>query len=697
MNDFHVNLRKKNFLPFVGASIFSVIVNPLWGIFDYFLEPGLWFLFLKFRLGTALLHIISLIVISRPKFRHFSIEGIWLLAVSIELEIALMFPFLETNIYPYTLGFTLPFLIITIITAIPFLYSLSAMAISVLAFIVGFYVRPYPISFEETLFLSFFVSTSFGVGLLSSFLNYRIVKNEYYMHKKLDQLKSNFFANITHEFRTPLTLILGPVQNLLEKYPNSEDNQDYNLIKKNALRLQNLINQLLDLSRMESGKLTLHASRQNIVGLSKSILSTFESHAVTRNIELTFKSSFQRQELYIDFDKYEKILTNLLFNAFKFSEDGSEIILSISKNEKHVSIEIEDRGIGIAPDQLTHVFERFYQVEAGSTRSYEGSGIGLALVKELVDLHYGQISVKSVPGIGTTFTLKFLLGTGHLSKSELIDNPETKSTFVNAIFTDSEDVESLSEHNGELPCVLVVEDNLDMQKYINSFLSNDYHILFANDGLEGFQTAKDKIPDLIICDVMMPVMNGFELCRNLKTDFKTSHIPLIMLTAKADIQDKLKGLESGADEYLYKPFSGKELTVRTRNLLEQRRKLQQKFATNIFISPSKLDIGHTDKTFLDEVLNTIQKNIDNPDFHVDDLADKMSLSRVHLHRKLKALVDKSTTEFIRSYRLQHAAKLLSEKNYNVGEIAFRVGFNNLSYFSDSFKKQYGVLPSDYVK
>ncbi len=508
-------------------------------------------------------------------------------------------------------------------------------------------------------------------------------------------MKSKFFVNIARELRAPLTLILGPVQRLLEKYPKTDDSTEYKVIQKNGLRLQNLINQLLDLSKMEAGKLTLKAAETDIIALSKAILSTFESHAHKRHITLKFKSKFKSLGMYLDFDKYEKILINLLFNAFKFSEDGTEISITIFRKDKNISVQVIDQGIGIAADQIGHIFERFYQVEASSTRSYEGSGIGLALVKDLVELHYGQIEVESLPGKGTTFRMLFPMGKDHLSENEFSKLNDNKKIRINSLLTDEDDVAPLSEPDAGLPLILIVEDNADMRKYIHGFLKNNYSVIFANDGLEGYEKAKDKTPDIIVSDVMMPKMDGFEMCGKLKTDIKTSHIPIIILTAKADEEHKLEGLEIGADDYLFKPFSGKELRVRIKNLLEQRRQLQQKFATSVFISPHKLDVGKTDKSFLDDVLSAIDTNISNPDFHVDDLASKVALSRPQLHRKLKALVNKFTTEFMRSYRLQKAATLLSEKVYNIGEIAFRVGFSNLSYFSDCFRKQYGVLPSDY--
>ena len=697
MVNFLESLRRKNYPSFVGVTIFAVIVNPLWAVFDYYLEPDNWVLFLKFRLVTACIHIINLLIISKKKYRRYSLEGIWLLTVSIQVEIALMFPFLEDNLYPYTLGFTLPFIIVTIITSIPLAYTFSAFLVTVAAFVLAMYFRPDPLTTNEIVFLVFFISTSLGVGVFSSFLRYRIERKDYQTRRKLDELKSNFFANITHEFRTPLTLILGPVNSLLEQARDPVIREEYNLIKRNALRLQNLIDQLLDLARMEAGKLQLHAAPQDIVSLSREIFATFESHAIHRNIGLVFSSSCSNQAVYLDFEKYEKILTNLLINAFKFSDDGSEIRLSLSKTDSHVEVIVADEGIGISEDQMEHIFDRFYQGQTGNTRSYEGSGIGLALVKDLVELHHGRISVQSRPGHGAEFKVSFFTGRAHLSRDETARHGKTRHTIVDSLLTEPGVIESYTSDSSDLPRILVVEDNYDMQLYLQRFLGHDYEMLFAGDGAEGLAIAREKMPDLILCDVMMPVMDGFELCHQLKTDVKTSHIPLIMLTARGGVRDKLQGLESGADDYIKKPFSGKELKVRIKNLMTQRRRLQKKFASSVLVNPGELGIGRVDQAFLSNALHILEDNLDDPEFRVVKLAEALALSRGQLHRKFKALVNQSVSEFIRSYRLERAAAFLNDKTHTVGEIAFRVGFNNLSYFSECFKKKYGVPPSEYPK
>jgi len=541
-------------------------------------------------------------------------------------------------------------------------------------------------------------------------LNRVQLRNESVHLKEVDKLKSHFFANISHEFRTPLTLILGPIQKLIENKPLPEDKKQFNLIQRNALRLQRLINQLLDLSRLEAGKLQLRAVELDIIKLSKTFVATFESHAERRNIKLSFTSALQVQNIFLDFDKYEKIITNLLSNAFKFSDDGTEILMSLDKldteeglfNNGCVSISIKDQGIGIVPDNESRIFERFYQVDASETRGYEGSGIGLALVKELVELHHGTISLKSEPGSGSIFSVCLPLGKEHLSDNEIVDMPldevkmDTKSLPIST--TDQEaisDVFNGTEHN--MPLLLIVEDNKDVRQYIGGFLEKEYKLLFAENGKAGFKKAFKHIPDIIVSDVMMPEMDGFEMCTQLKMDTRTSHIPVILLTARAGQESKLQGLETGADDYLIKPFDAKELQVRVHNLVEQRRLLQEKLNLLSTFNPQKLDMNEIDRSFLGNAIHVIGENINDVSFSTDIFASKMALSRSQLFRKIKSLTGKSTTEFIRHIRLQHAADLLKKKQGNVSEVAFEVGFNNLSYFTESFKKQFGILPSDYVK
>lgn len=523
--------------------------------------------------------------------------------------------------------------------------------------------------------------------------------------QELDHLKSKFFANISHEFRTPLTLILGPIEQFISEPGLEKYRKTFVRIKDSARRLLGLISQLLDLSRLEAKELTLEASQTDIVKITRAITSAFESMALYRKIKLNFQSSVEKLVVWLDRDRYEIIITNLLSNAFKFSKDATSIMMELYQkppSEKFpkgsVEIKVTDQGLGIAEEKIEKIFNRFYQAEDDLSRSYEGSGIGLALVKELVDLHHGTIKVESKPAAGTVFTVELHLGKTHLRECEMVLNPVSSgiaSTELSSI--KNEDIIVESSDATEKPTILIVEDNTDMQQYISEILEETYNLTLTCNGRQGLQVAMEKIPDLILSDVMMPEMNGMQMCKKVKTDTLTSHIPVILLTARAGEESKLDGLETGADDYLEKPFSKKELLVRVRNLIEQRKLLRIKFSEIISLKVSDMDITQSDKSFLTTVINCIEKNITNENFSVDQLAKEIFISRTQLHRKLTALSGKNATEFVRGYRLAKAAELLSKKQCNVSQAAYETGFNSLNYFSKVFKEQFGVLPSEYAK
>jgi signal transduction histidine kinase/DNA-binding response OmpR family regulator/streptogramin lyase len=535
-------------------------------------------------------------------------------------------------------------------------------------------------------------------------LNRIFLRNESDRLKELDQLKSRFFANISHEFRTPLTLILGPLQKLIQNQTENDRNKDYNLIHRNALRLQRLINQLLDISRLEAGKLKLNAREYDIVALTRAIVANFESHAKKRNICLTFNSTLKTQNAYLNFDKFEKILTNLLSNAFKFSDDDTTISVSLDKlsdsktsfKEGFARLCIQDQGIGVKKEHIDKIFQRFYQVDDTATRGYEGSGIGLTLVKEMVDLHYGTIAVKSEPGKGTTFIVCLPLGKSHLNIEEIEQLP------VDEIKVPDEPLDEtvlriLNENTDQLPLVLIVEDNIDVQQYIGSFLEEDHNLIFADNGKEGLDRAIQEIPDLIISDVMMPVMDGIELSTELKSDERTSHIPVILLTARATVEDKVEGLETGADDYLQKPFDVHELKVRIKNLIEQRKLLKEKFAQEDGFLISKISKTPADERFVNRMMDIISDNISEPTFKIESLSKEIGMSRMQLHRKIQGLFGQSPGQFLRSLRLKQSAELLKNVTGNISEIAYDVGFESPAHFTSSFRRHFGITPSEYQK
>ncbi len=553
------------------------------------------------------------------------------------------------------------------------------------------------------------------------------IRNELRMNRfearklqEIDTMKSRFFSNISHEFRTPLTLILGPLNQMLSQTKSTEKKQVLKLMQRNARRLQRLINQLLDLSKFEAGKMTLHTRPQNIVTLLNRIVQSFESQAKLKGIELKFNSEQDEIIAYIDQDKIENIFYNLLSNALKFTAAGGVVEVTVASPEQYLEasggatptrphspssthlfrVTVHDTGVGIPPDRLEKIFDRFYQVDDSYTREHEGSGIGLALTKELVELHHGNIEVQGELNRGTTFTVYLPLGKSHLKPEEIVAGMPAEEILTEIELSEgsepADDSLPPSQHKA-LPLVLIVEDNRDMRSYLQDCLAGDYRIIEAADGEDGLHRAVDKIPDLIISDVMMPRMDGFEMCSRLKSDERTSHIPVILLTARASAESKIKGLELGADDYLIKPFDRTELLVRAKNLIEQRRKLREKFSRNIFLQPRDITISSYDQRFLQRAMNIVEQNIPDPDFHVDHFCKAVGMSRTQLHRKLRSLTNQSTTEFIRSLRLRRAAILLEKHYGNVTEIAYEVGFNKPSYFTECFRKQFGQLPSEYMK
>ncbi|MGB1242361.1 MAG: hybrid sensor histidine kinase/response regulator transcription factor [Chitinophagales bacterium] len=543
-----------------------------------------------------------------------------------------------------------------------------------------------------------------GILFYSLFDKVNRIRNEKRRFEELDHLKSRFFANISHEFRTPLTLVLGPVEQVMKKQKNEQDKTLLQMAHRNAQRLLQLINQLLDLSKLEGGKMELKASKQNFIPLLKGITLSFESYADRKDIRLHFASQKNEIKLYIDPDKIEKIFYNLLSNAIKFTNEQGEIAVLLTEQKEWVEIQVQDSGIGIQASRLPHIFNRFYQVDSSETREQEGTGIGLALVKELVELHKGHIRAESTITKGTTFTILLPKGKKHLKESEILEEVIPLIKKKNNLSTSTilqDDNSNVTPtglpFNKTLPTVLVIEDHADVRAYIRQYLMASFQVLEAINGQEGIEKALEHLPDLIISDVMMPKKNGYEVCQTLKTDQRTSHIPVILLTAKAAQEEKLEGLETGADDYLVKPFDTKELEVRARNLIEVRRKLRKQFANSPIIEPATIQTNPVDQAFLEKVCTTIEAHLSDEQFGVEVLAEAVGMSRVHLNRKLKALTDQSANKFIRNLRLQKAAELLRQKTGNVSEIAFEVGFSSTSYFVKCFRDKYGVTPGNFLK
>ncbi len=528
--------------------------------------------------------------------------------------------------------------------------------------------------------------------------------------KELDHLKSQFFANISHEFRTPLTLIKGPLEQLIEKNTDLQNKKTFRLMHTNTSKMLELINQLLDLSRIESGNYAVKAHNGDIIGLIKGLFMSFASMANQNKIILSIEVAPElthakfRKSFYYDPSILEKIINNLISNAIKFTPENGRIILKLnqirdSNNRDFLEIKIEDTGIGIQADILPYIFDRFYQVDKSTKSEYEGSGVGLAYVHELVKVHQGEIHVESQPGTGTVFNLRFPLGESHLTPDQIIQDKQTQKTdSTPEVPAHSDGILIYRSDDGneikEKPWVLIVEDHSDVRQYILESIQDEYRVMQASNALKGFEMAEEFIPDLIVSDIMMPEMDGFEFCEEIKTSEKTNHIPIILLTAMADVSDKIIGLKTGADDYLTKPFNAEELKIRIKNLIDNRLALRQKFSTNGIITPGEISVTSRNTSFMEMLLSLAEKNMANIDFSVEDLGREAGMSQSQLHRKLKASVNMSANQFIRSVRMQRAMELLQNGVGNIAEIAYMVGYDDPGYFSKSFHKFFDKLPSE---
>lgn len=557
--------------------------------------------------------------------------------------------------------------------------------------------------------------------------------------KNLKSTRDRFFAGISHEFRTPLTLILGPSDQLLAETSNERITKQANLIRQNAFHLLGLINQLLELSKLEAGKLKLEASESNIVPFITGVVHLFDSIAEHKDINL--KVHLENESIHTYFNKHKMmtVISNLLFNSLKFTPDGGEIRVSVKIiDNPHpngtLEIKVRDNGIGISEEELPRIFDRFYQVEHPYAGDLEGTGIGLALTKELVELHHGTINVESrkrntdsnqMDGFDekgwTEFTIKLKLGRDHLQEDEIIKVVEITEEesllkkmqeqieiikadpllfLKDAGVKEPERDADIENEGSDKMIILVVEDNAEVRNLIRDSLGKEFLIDEASDGEQGIRKAEKIIPDLIISDIMMPKIDGNELTRILKNDEKTSHIPVILLTAKSGQENKIEGLETGADDYLTKPFDTNELQVRIKNLISIRRKLQEKYSKGDFISVKRVEgkkLTNLEEQFMSKVMKVIESHLSEEEFSVEQLGNELFMSRVQIFRKIKALTGVSPNKFITSQRLFTARGMILEKKGTISEIAYSVGFGSPTYFTRRFKEEFGYLPSDLIK
>jgi DNA-binding response OmpR family regulator len=506
------------------------------------------------------------------------------------------------------------------------------------------------------------------------------------------------------------------------KDPRQEDQDLIKIMHRNASRLLMLDNQLLDLSKLESGKLKLEVGKENIVAVLKGMVMSFQSLAEKQQIDFQILIPDKPIEAWFDQDKLEKIVYNLLSNAIKFTPEKGKVTfeLSMISDRKKVPsklkkihgqlicITVSDTGQGIANEHQQFIFDRFYQIDSKLNRKYEGTGLGLSLSKELVELHRGILKLESSEGKGSIFRvylpieenaygIEEMISESSLMKSHEDIEPQNLLSDLPEEPEDHLSKEESTNKTSDKYKILIVEDNPDMRLYIRDCFDNRYEILEASDGRKGLEVAVKIIPDLVISDLMMPEMEGTELCKNLKSDVRTSHIPVILLTALASVEDRIKGLETGADDYIAKPFNRQELQTRTQNLIDQRQKLIEQFTRSVRLEPKDIAITSIDELFIQKLISRIEKQLADPDLSIDALIEEAHLSRSQLHRKLKALTGMSATEFIRSIRLKRAAQLLEQHFGTIAETVYSVGFNNLSYFSKCFQKQFGVSPKEYIE
>ena len=592
----------------------------------------------------------------------------------------------------------------------------------------------------------------------------RIERFQMRQQEELTQAKMGFFTNISHEFRTPLTLIIGPLEQMMETETDPEKQQLHSMMHRNAERLLRLINQILELRKLEQGKMKLQVQQLELVSFVSDLLGSFTDLANRKHISLTYSYNSSQVRVWYDPDLLDKCLFNILSNAFKFTPDGGKVSLDIREDEGgRVYITVSDTGVGMDKDTLQRVFERFYQ--GNSKQLTAGSGIGMHLAKSIAELHGGNITASSEMDKGSSFCLLILPGNSHFAVEQMaledgfhrVEEKETKGTgakmqevtngaqgvsdaqtaskILDGSVTAKEQnvqgatkVRQVTELQGlrEMPedmknskamespeasdvhevqedavgkklTILVVEDDEDIRKYIRKELESRYQVEEAVNGALGLSKAKKILPDLVITDVMMPEMTGTELCKRLKTDAETCHIPVIILTAQSDLEHRIEGLETGADSYIPKPFNVKHLNVRIEKLIALRQTLKERFSKSLNMEAQEVTLTSTDERLLQHAIDYIRENMEDPELSVENMSKALGMSRTHLHRKLKALTNQSPIEFIKVIRMKQAAYLLSTGKLSVSEVGYKVGYNTPSYFSSSFNAHFGMSPTAYME
>lgn len=525
------------------------------------------------------------------------------------------------------------------------------------------------------------------------------------MAKKADkatEAKVKFFTNVSHEFRTPLTLILAPVEDALKSNLPLEVKKELELVRKNANRLLKLVNQLMDFRKVQNKKMKLRASERDLAGFIHEVTSAFYGLAAKRNIQLSIATTPSPLLLYFDADKLDKVLFNLLSNAFKFSPDGGAITLTaeISGDNSHAILRIEDTGKGMTPEQQEHAFDRFYSGEQHGTL---GTGLGLALSKELVKLHKGDISVTSALGKGTSFTIRLPLGRAHLSEAEIVpEDGLTRFSHTSEALLAEQQQPAAEETTIQFPksirehTLLLIEDNEELRQFLKEHLQHDFNVLEASDGELGISLAFEMVPDLVLSDVMLPARSGLEVATTLKTDRRTSHIPVVLLTARDALEQKIEGVQTGADLYVTKPFSYQYLIERIKGLIKNRELLKERFQQDVPVDASSMPVPkQLDRKFIQEFMAVVEANVSNASLSANDIATNLGMSRVQVYRKVKALLGNSVNDYVVNVRMKKAKQLLTQGELNISEIAYEVGYSSPAYFSTAFKNHFHQSPSDF--
>lgn len=537
------------------------------------------------------------------------------------------------------------------------------------------------------------VETIFFISVIA-YLDLRNFKRAFEVDKlkEIDEFKSRFFTNISHEFRTPLTLIYGPLQDQLNSTKLSQsERKNLHAALRSTQRLKDLVDQLLALSKLESKNLKLNVQQSNLPQFLMAQAEAFSFNCSEKNVD--YKIKVEKDEIvdWFDQDILEKILYNLIGNAIKYTPENGEIIIEGKRRNNEYSINVKNNGNYIAPQLQEKIFERFYQ----SNHKNPGAGIGLALTKELVELHYGSIFLKSEQSGFTEFSISFPTNKEVFASNEIFSEAISKEE-TSAPIMEVFGVEKNVPIPEDAPILLIVDDSEDIRDYVSSIFETTYIIHTANEGKAAFDEALKHIPDIVISDVMMPGEDGFSFTKKLKEHPLTSHIPVILLTAKTQVASQLEGMGIGADAYVTKPFNPQLLKANVDNLIENRRKLQQRFSQEVILMPKDIAVSSADEQFLERLQKVLEKHLTDPDFSAEIFGNEMGVSRMQLHRKLKALTGQSTTEFLRSQRLKLALHLLREKNVSISEVGYAVGFNDPSYFTRCFKQEFGSSPSEYI-